>query len=100
VDKQEDNATCELRFREHPPLIQQEVQVETVLLSVHSGIATLKTVLEADEEELLESMVDEIDADTFTLVLRERSKAEQGHPSETGRRNRSWQALRALQLCR
>ena len=54
---------------------QQEAQVETVLLSVHSGTVILAPVPEEDEEALRESMSDELDAGAATPVPRERSTA-------------------------
>ena len=60
-------------------MTQQAVQVETILLSVHIGTVTLTPVPNADEAELLESMMDEIDADAPTPVPRARSSRELGH---------------------
>ena len=57
-------------------MAQQTVQVETIVLSVHTGTFTLTPVPEADEEELIESMTDEIDADAPTPVLRAPSSKE------------------------
>ncbi len=67
-------------FLRNPPLTQQEVQVETDLISVHADIVTLLPVPGTCEEELLESMTAQIDADALTPAPRGRSKAETGHP--------------------
>ena len=56
----------------------QTLQVETILLSVHTGTATLIPLPDVDEEEVLESMMEEIDAEAFTPVLRERLSRESG----------------------
>ena len=48
------------------------VHVETILLSVHTGTVTLVPVPDVDEEKLLESMMENIDAEALTPVPRER----------------------------
>ena len=58
-----------------PP--RQEVQIETVLLAVHSVAVNLAPVPEEDDDTLQEAVVEERDAGAATPVPRERSP---GHP--------------------
>ena len=61
-----------------PPPIHHEVQIETVLLSVHSGTVLLKPVPEEDDETLRGAMTEDIDADAVTPVPREASPIGKG----------------------
>ena len=79
MERKDDNATFEVSFQEHPLVSQQTVQVETILLSVHTDIATPTPVPETDEEGLFEFMMSEIDADAPTLVPRVRLTKEASH---------------------
>jgi hypothetical protein len=56
----------------------QTVQVDTIRLSVHTGTVTLVPVPDVDEEETIESMMAEIDAESLTPVPRERLSRELG----------------------
>ena len=49
------------------------MQVETVLLAVHSGTVTLAPVPEEEDEALREAMMEELDVGAVTPVPRERS---------------------------
>ena len=72
VECQETNA-FQVKFLENTPL-RQEVEVETVLLSVQAGTAYSAPVPEEeDKEELRKSLQDEIDAGALTPAPRERS---------------------------
>ena len=77
VERRTDKHTCEVSCVENAPPPQQEMQVETVLISVHSGTVTLALVPEEDDAALREAMLEERDAGAATPVPRERSP---GHP--------------------
>ena len=68
----EETSTFAVNFLEDTPL-QQGLEVDKVLLSMHAGSVTLAPVQEEDEEELHKSMLDEIDAGALTPAPRERS---------------------------
>ena len=60
VESLREENTFEVRFLENA-IPHQEVQVETVLFSVHSGTVALFPVPEDDEAALRESMMDELE---------------------------------------
>lgn len=73
VERKEDNTTFKVRFLENLPPLQREVQVEAMLLAMHSGIVNLERVRKEDDEVQLEAMMEEIDACVVAPVPRERS---------------------------
>ena len=76
IEREEDRTTCEVTLQEHQPLTPQTVQVETSLLSVHTGTVTFTLVPGVEEEAVLESMMEEVDADALTPVPHEQLSRE------------------------
>ena len=72
-------STFKVNFLENE-LLQQRVETETVLLSIQAGTVYLAPVREENEEELLNSLQDEIDAGAVTPVPRERSTFQEYGP--------------------